>query len=215
MKKILILFATRVLPGIVVLAAFAAGHATIAPDISALETFRAERAAMAEAAENAPETTSESETTARQEGNAPNAPDATARAPAATDIADSDAVEKEGEGEGAGVNLPPVYRYFAFEAPFAGNADARGSLFTMEIALSTWQSPLVADLFLARLQELQPTMRSLILSEIADVAASDLREIEARAAFCLRLREILNAYLVEKGGNADIVEVIITSFVIT
>lgn len=212
MKKILILFATRVLPGIVVLAAFAAGHATIAPDISALETFRAERAAMAEAAENAPETTSENVTTASEEGNAP---DATARAPAATDTANSDAVEKEGEGEGAGVNLPPVYRYFAFEAPFAGNADARGSLFTMEIALSTWQSPLVADLFLARLQELQPTMRSLILSEIADVAASDLREIEARAAFCLRLREILTAYLVEKGGNADIVEVIITSFVIT
>jgi flagellar basal body-associated protein FliL len=99
--------------------------------------------------------------------------------------------------------------------PFAGNAQGTSSLFSMEITLATWQSPLVADLYLEKLLELQPSMRSLILAEMSEITAAELRSVDRRTAFVSQLRDVLNTYLEKSGTRPDIEEVIITSFVIT
>jgi flagellar basal body-associated protein FliL len=205
MKRLILGSLVHGLPALVVLGLFVIGHKAATPDLSALEALRETRSSAARPTDPATD-----------EGRAQDATFLAGEAPFSAEGSAATAVEPTAtSGREGTAALSPVYRYFTFESPFAGNADARGSLFTMEIALTTWQSPLVADLFLGRLLERQPTLRGLILAEIADVQANDLRSAEARAALAGRLREMLNDHLVERGEGAAISEVIIVSFVIT
>ena len=229
MKQIALGIAVHGLPGAAILGAFVAGHAAIAPDLSALETFRADRAAAAETTtETAAADTAVAAGMAAGAALAPtlgagaqtNPATAMAVGGAALGAATPEATQPQADAttDAAAdptLNLPPVMRYFSFDAPFAGNAGPGSSLFTMELSLTTWQSPLVADLFLAKLAEIQPTLRGLILAELAEVSASDLRNMQTRTEFAARLRDILNLHLSEIGADPAIEAVIVTSFVIT
>ena len=228
MKQVLLAIAVYALPGTLVLGIFIGGHAAVAPDLGALEDFRTTRAetlAVMQTAtpSNIAITTVAASVASAAMGGYPVDPISAEAAPVQTAPVQTTptqpsaaATNDAGDGaEGEAITLPPVYRYFSFDMPFAGNAQGTSSLFSMEITLATWQSPLVADLYLEKLLELQPSMRSLILAEMSEITAAELRSVDRRTAFVSQLRDVLNTYLEKSGTRPDIEEVIITSFVIT
>jgi flagellar basal body-associated protein FliL len=201
MRRNLGKFALFVLPGTLVIAAFALGHLTIAQTEIVIP-----RAADAAAGQPA---------AAGQEGDGTQGAEADPDAPALTEAEQAALAAAAAAGNPNAMLLPPVYKYFQFVQPFAGNIDGDGRLFSIEIALSTFQNPILADQFVVTVEAMSAQMRPVVLAELVDVSRDSVLTIEGRAQLAETIRQALNAYLESKGERPAIAEVVISSFIVT
>jgi flagellar basal body-associated protein FliL len=194
-------FALYGLPGVLVLAAFGLGHLTITKTEVVIP--RAADAALEQTAE------------AGTEGEgAVDAQVGEAGAPL-TEAEQAAIAAAAAAGNPNAMLLPPVYKYYQFVQPFAGNIDGDGRLFSIEIALSTFQNPILADQFVVTLETMSAQMRPVVLGVLVDVSRDSVLTIEGRARLAETIRQALNAYLESKGERPAIAEVVISSFIVT
>ena len=171
-------------PGAVILGAFAAGHMTIAPETDRLQSYRIENGLIA-----APEPEPE--------------PDAEAEA-------EAEEVERDAEGQ----IIAPAYRYFSFVMPFAANLGTTQRLYSIEVSLSMFGSPLVGDVMMLRLPEIEAQLRPVVLEQMQGMTEDEVRDPTTRDALADRIRDALNAEFVRLGENIEINAAMITSLIL-
>jgi flagellar basal body-associated protein FliL len=189
------------LPGALVLAAFGLGHLTI------METDVVIPRAADAALEQKAEAGTEGEGAGDAQGDEGGAP--------LTEAEQAALAAAAAAGNPNATLLPPVYKYYQFLEPFAGNIDGDGRLFSIEIALSTFQNPILADQFVVTLETMSAQLRPVVLGALVDVSRDSVLTIEGRAQLAETIRDALNAYLETKGERPAIAEVVISSFIVT
>ena len=171
-----------------ILGAFAAGHMTIAPETDRLQSYRIENGLIA-----APEPEPE--------------PDAEAMAEAE---AEAEEVERDAEGQ----IIRPAFRYFSFVMPFVANLGTTQRLYSIEVSLSMFGSPLVGDVMMLRLPEIEAQLRPVVLEQMQGMTEDEVRDPTTRNALANRIRDALNAEFVRLGENIEIDAAIITSLIL-
>ena len=174
-------------PPAVIFGIFAAGHMTLAPQTNRLETYRIANGLVAP-----PEPEAEPD----------NDPDP---------MAEDETVKQDGDGS----IIPPAYRYFSFSMPFSGNIGTTSRLFSMEVSVSVFGSPLVGDANILRLQELEVQLRPAVLEQMQGMTEDEIRDPAVREQLSLRIRDVLNATFVSLGENIELNAAMITSVTLT
>jgi flagellar basal body-associated protein FliL len=174
-------------PGAVILGAFAAGHMTIAPETDRLQSYRIENGLIAPP-EPEPEPVAE-----------------------ATAEADAEEVERDAEGR----IIPPAWRYFSFVMPFTANLGATQRMYSIEVSLSVFGSPLVGDVIMLRLPEIEAQLRPVVLEQMQGLTEDEVRDPATRDALEDRIRDALNDTFVTLGENIEIDAAMITSLVLS
>ena len=110
----------------------------------------------------------------------------------------------------------PVHRYFAFPAPFISNLHNSRKLLTIELALSTLQSPLAADGFVEDLRKFEPILRDRILNFLITKEPDNLKTRQDRERLADEIREEMNDALDidEDSENKGITDVHILKLVV-
>ena len=138
-------------------------------------------------------------------------------------VDDADEFDKMNEGEvaeGGDDNLlvfnKPVHRYFAFPAPFISNLHNSRKLLTIELALSTLQSPLTADSFVEDLRKFEPVLRDRILDYLITKEPDNLKTRQDRERLADEIRAEMNDALNidEDSENKGITDVHILKMVV-
>lgn len=126
-------------------------------------------------------------------------------------MAEDETVKQDGDGS----IIPPAYRYFSFSMPFSGNIGTTSRLFSMEVSVSVFGSPLVGDANILRLQELEVQLRPAILEQMQGMTEDEIRNPAVREQLSLRIRDVLNAALVSLGEDIELNAAMITSVTLT
>lgn len=171
-------------PGAVILGAFAAGHMTIAPETDRLQSYRIENGLIAP-----PEPVPE--------------PDAEA-------TAETEEVARDAEGR----IIPPAWRYFSFVMPFTANLGATQRMYSIEVSLSVFGSPLVGDVIMLRLPEIEAQLRPVVLEQMQGMTEDEVRDSGVRDALEDRIRDAINDTFVTLGENIEIDAAMITSLIL-
>ena len=138
-------------------------------------------------------------------------------------VDDADEFDEMNEGEftedGDGNLLAfnkPVHRYFAFPAPFISNLHNSRQLLTIELALSTLQSPLTADGFVEDLRKFEPILRDRILNFLITKEPDNLKTRQDREQLADEIRAEMNDALDidEDSENKGITDVHILKLVV-
>ena len=110
----------------------------------------------------------------------------------------------------------PVHRYFAFPAPFISNLHNSRKLLTIELALSTLQSPLTADGFVEDLRKFEPVLRDRILNFLITKEPDNLKTRQDRERLADEIRAEMNDVLdiEEDSENKGITDVHILKLVV-
>ena len=110
----------------------------------------------------------------------------------------------------------PVHRYFAFPAPFISNLHNSHKLLTIELALSTLQSPLTADSFIEDLRKFEPILRDRILNFLITKEPDNLKTRQDRERLADEIRAEMNHALDidEDSENKGITDVHILKLVV-
>jgi len=110
----------------------------------------------------------------------------------------------------------PVHRYFAFPAPFISNLHNSRKLLTIELALATLQSPLVADGFVEDLRKFEPVLRNRILNFLITQEPDKLKTRQDRERLADEIRAQMNDALDidEDSDNDGITDVYILKLVV-
>ena len=98
---------------------------------------------------------------------------------------------EDGDGNLLAFNKP-VHRYFAFPAPFISNLHNSRKLLTIELALSTLQSPLTADGFVEDLRKFEPILRDRILNFLITKEPDNLKTRQDREQLADEIRAEMN-----------------------
>lgn len=133
--------------------------------------------------------------------------------PDAEAMAEAEAEEVERGAEG-GI-FRPAYRYFSFVMPFAANLGTTQRLYSIEVSLSMFGSPLVGDVMMLRLPEIEAQLRPVVLEQMQGMTEDEVRDPTTRKALADRIRDALNAEFVRLGENIKIDAAIITSLILT
>jgi len=126
-------------------------------------------------------------------------------------MAEGESVQHEADG----TIIPPTYRYFSFAMPFSGNIGSTSRLFSMEVSVSVFGSPLAGDATILRLQELEVQLRPAVLEQMQGMTEDEMRDPAARKELGLRIRDVLNATFVSLGENIELNAAMITSMTLT
>ena len=110
----------------------------------------------------------------------------------------------------------PVYRYFAFPAPFISNLHNSRKLLTIELALATLQAPLAADSFVENLRKFEPVLRDRILNFLITQEPDKLKTRQDRERLADEIRAEMNDALDidEDSENKGITDVHILKLVV-
>lgn len=176
-------------PGAVILGAFAAGHMMITPETDRLQTYRIENG-LIPPPEPEPE------------------PD-----PEELALAEAEAEDVERDEEGR--IIPPAWRYFSFTMPFSANLGATDRLYSIEVSLSYFGSPIVGDVMLLRLPKIEAQLRPVVLEQMQGMTEDEVRDPATRNALADRIRDALNAAFVEMDEDIEIDAAMITSVLLT
>ena len=122
---------------------------------------------------------------------------------------------EDGDGNLLAFNKP-VHRYFAFPAPFISNLHNSRKLLTIELALSTLQSPLTADSFVEDLSKFEPILRDRILNFLITKKPDNLKTRQDRERLADEIRAEMNDALDidEDSENKGITDVHILKLVV-
>lgn len=185
MKKHLISFALYGLPALLVLLAFMIGHATIQPEQDRLKD---------------PTQVAKEIVAIETEDDQPDV--------------DQDQ-EAADDDDPALVLGEPDFQYYPYPSTIIGNVPNSTKLFSFEIAVSIYDTPLAANVMISTLEEREPQLRPLILENAVDLDESILLSKSGRADLEEDIKETINTYLVRWGYDPFIHAVEITSFIIT
>jgi len=185
MKKHLISFALYGLPALLILLAFMIGHATIEPEQDRLKD-----------------------------------PAKVVKEAAAAEIeekqSDSDQSDEATDEDNPALALgEPGFQYYSYPSTIIGNVPNSTKLFSFEIAVSIYDTPLAANVMITTLEEREPQLRPLILENAVDLDESVLLSKSGRADLEEDIKQTINTYLARWGYDPFIHAVEITSFIIT
>lgn len=179
--------ALYVVPASGVLSAFAVGHLFLSPKQDRLQTYRIENGLIA----------------------------APAPEPEPVALPETDADTPPPEMTPEGQIIPPSYRYFSFMSAFTGNIGDTRRLFSLEISVSIFDTPLRTESMLLRLTDMEAQLRPYVLSVLAGVTEEELRSSDERSKIADRIRDALNAAFQELGEDISLKSAVITSFLLT
>ena len=100
--------------------------------------------------------------------------------------------------------LPDKYNYLKIENVFQGRLSDTDELFSLEIALATYQTNVTADFFIKGLYEIEADLVSEITTIILDTKSYEITTIEGRKVITQRIMDGLNTYLEKEGYNPDV-----------
>src|SRR5210317_1336598 len=82
--------------------------------------------------------------------------------------------------DGSNTQLPMKYKYLKIENIFMGKFAGSDDLFSLEVAVVTFQSVIDADFFIEKLREIEPDLVSEITKVVVDIKRATLTEIKNR-----------------------------------
>ncbi len=115
------------------------------------------------------------------------------------------------DDDGMGL-LPDKYNYLKIENVFQGRFFDTQELFSLEIAIATYQTNVIADFFIKGIYEIESNMVSEISNLILDTTNEELTTVEGRKLITNKIMNGLNDYLVKEGFNPDIHYVYIINY---
>jgi flagellar basal body-associated protein FliL len=108
--------------------------------------------------------------------------------------------------------LPNKYNYLKIENVFSGRLDDTDELFSLEVAIVTYQSTIASDFFIESMREKEADLIAEITKVVVDMDHARLSTASGRAILTNEIQEHLNAYLEDEEFDADISEVFITNY---
>ncbi len=132
-------------------------------------------------------------------------------AEAGDDVASGEDVPEGVGGDGLAL-LPDKYNYLKIENVFQGRFFDTQELFSLEIAIATYQTNVTADFFIKGIYEIESDMVSEISNLILDTTNEELTTVEGRKLITNKIMNGLNDYLIKEGFNPDIHYVYIINY---
>jgi hypothetical protein len=90
------------------------------------------------------------------------------------------------------------------ENVFQGRLLDTQELFSLEVAVATYQTNVTADFFIKGIAEIESDLVAEITNMIVDTTAEQLTTVEGRTLITEKIKSELNNYLVEEDFNPDI-----------
>ena len=85
-------------------------------------------------------------------------------------------------------------------------------LFSLEIAIATYQTNVTADFFIKALAEIEADLISVATTLLVDTSNAELSTVAGRRLITKKVKEGLNDYLIKEGYNPDIHYVYIINY---
>ena len=95
---------------------------------------------------------------------------------------------------------------------FQGRLSDTKELFSLEVAIATFQTNVSADFFIKGIYEIESDMVAEISTIILDTTSQNLSSVEGRKLITDKIMMGLNEYLAEEGFNPDIHYVYIINY---
>jgi flagellar basal body-associated protein FliL len=111
--------------------------------------------------------------------------------------------------------LLPTYRYFEMVMPFTGNFADSERLYKIQFAFSIHQSRMESDGIITKLQELEQQIRPVIVTEMIGLTDEMLGSREGRQALLDRLLIVVNDELIKLELGPVVEDVVITDLALT
>jgi flagellar basal body-associated protein FliL len=111
--------------------------------------------------------------------------------------------------------LLPTYRYFEMVMPFTGNFSDSERLYKIQLAFSIHKSRMESDGIITKLQELEPQIRPVIVTELIGLTDEMLSSSENRAELLGRLLIVVNDELIKLELGAVVEDIVITDLALT
>ena len=111
--------------------------------------------------------------------------------------------------------LLPTYRYFEMVMPFTGNFADSERLYKIQLAFSIHQSRMESDGIITKLQELEQQIRPVIVTEMIGLTDEMLGSREGRQALLDRLLIAVNDELIKLELGPVVEDVVITDLALT
>ena len=108
--------------------------------------------------------------------------------------------------------LADKYNYLKIENIFQGHLSDTKMLFSLEIAIATYQTNVIADFFIKALAEIEADLISVATTILVDTSSAELSTVEGRRLITKKIKEGLNDYLIKEGYNPDIHYVYIINY---
>ncbi len=108
--------------------------------------------------------------------------------------------------------LVDKYNYLKIENIFKGHLFDTKQLFSLEIAIATYQTNVVADFFIKAISEIEADLISVATTFLVDTTSAELTTLEGRRLITEKVKKGLNDYLIEEGYEPDIHYVYIINY---
>ena len=108
--------------------------------------------------------------------------------------------------------LADKYNYLKIENIFQGHLLDTDQLFSLEIAIATYQTNVTADFFIKAIAEIESDLVSKVTTLLLDTIGAELTTVEGRSLITEKVKDGLNDYLIEEGYNPDIHYVYIINY---
>ena len=108
--------------------------------------------------------------------------------------------------------LVDKYNYLKIENIFRGHLSDTKMLFSLEIAIATYQTNVTADFFIKALSEIEADLISVATTLLVDTSNAELSTVAGRRLITKKVKEGLNDYLINEGYNPDIHYVYIINY---
>lgn len=108
--------------------------------------------------------------------------------------------------------LADKYNYLKIEKVFQGRLLDTQELFSLEVAVATYQTNVTADFFIKGIGEIEADLIAKISTIVVDMRSDELTTVEGRKIITDKIMTGLNDYLVEEGYNPDIHYVYIINY---
>jgi flagellar basal body-associated protein FliL len=95
---------------------------------------------------------------------------------------------------------------------FSGRLDDTDELFSLEVAIVTYQSTIASDFFIESMREKEADLISEITKVVVDMDHARLSTASGRVILTKEIQEHLNSYLKNEKFDAGIFEVFITNY---
>ena len=108
--------------------------------------------------------------------------------------------------------LPNKYNYLKIENVFSGRLSDTDELFSLEVAIVTYQPTVSSDFFMESLREKETDLIAEITKVVVDMNYEKLSSVSGRVILTGEIQKHLNSYLEDANFDAGIHEVFITNY---
>ena len=108
--------------------------------------------------------------------------------------------------------LADKYNYLKIENIFKGHLYDTKQLFSLEIAIATYQTNVIADFFIKAISEIEAELISVTTTALVDTTSAELTTVVGRRLITEKVKDSLNDYLIEGGYKPDIHYVYIINY---